>query len=44
MPDDAPPTKLAATAGYGAEVVTYDRYREDRAEIAERLARERGLT
>jgi threonine dehydratase len=44
MPDDAPPTKLAATAGYGAEIVTYDRYREDRAEIADRLARDRGLT
>ena len=44
MPDDAPPTKLAATAGYGAEIVAYDRYREDRAEIADRLARERGLT
>src|SRR5881409_2980454 len=26
MPEDAPPTKLAATRGYGAEVVTYDRY------------------
>ena len=44
MPSDAPPTKLAATAGYGAEIVTYDRYREDRAEIAGRLERERGLT
>ncbi|HEY6567333.1 MAG TPA: threonine/serine dehydratase [Actinomycetota bacterium] len=44
MPDDAPPTKLAATAGYGAEVVVYDRYREDRAQIADRLARERRLT
>lgn len=44
MPEDAPPTKLAATAGYGAEVVTYDRYREDRGEIADRLARDRGLT
>ena len=44
MPDDAPPTKLAATAGYGAEVVVYDRYREDRAEIADRLAGDRGLT
>lgn len=44
MPDDAPVTKLAATRGYGAEVVTYDRYREDRAEIADRLANEQGLT
>jgi len=44
MPDDAPPTKLAATAGYGADIVTYDRYREDRAEIAGRLERDQGLT
>jgi threonine dehydratase len=44
MPSDAPPTKLAATAGYGAQIVTYDRYREDRAEIAGSLERERGLT
>jgi threo-3-hydroxy-L-aspartate ammonia-lyase len=44
MPADAPPTKLAATAGYGAEVITYDRYREDRSGIADRLAAERGLT
>jgi threonine dehydratase len=40
MPQDAPALKLAATRGYGAEVVTYDRYREDRAEIAARLVRE----
>ncbi len=44
MPDDSPITKLAATRSYGAEVVTYDRYREDRAEIADRLASEQGLT
>ena len=30
MPEDAPPSKLAATAGYGAEVVGFDRYAEDR--------------
>ncbi|MEZ5231871.1 MAG: pyridoxal-phosphate dependent enzyme [Acidimicrobiales bacterium] len=30
MPHDAPPNKRAATEGYGATVVTYDRYREDR--------------
>jgi hypothetical protein len=30
MPDDAPAAKLAATAGYGGQVVTYDRYRGDR--------------
>jgi threonine dehydratase len=44
MPADAPPEKAEATRGYGAEVVTYDRYSEDRAEIGERLAAERGLT
>ena len=42
MPHDAPALKLAATRGYGAEVIVYDRYREDRAEIAARLTRERG--
>ena len=44
MPTDAPPTKLAATRGYGAEVVTYDRYAQDRAALAKELATERGLT
>lgn len=44
MPRDAPAVKLAATEGYGGEVVTYDRYGEDREEIALRLAAERGLT
>ena len=44
MPEDAPPTKLAATRGYGAEVVTYDRYSQDRAALAKELATERGLT
>jgi threo-3-hydroxy-L-aspartate ammonia-lyase len=44
MPADAPALKLAATRHYGAEVITYDRYREDREEIGGRVARERGLT
>jgi threonine dehydratase len=44
MPHDAPPAKLAATRGYGAEVIGYDRYREDREEMASRLAAERGAT
>ena len=44
MPKDAPPTKMAATRGYGAEVVTYDRYTQDRAVLAKQLAEERGLT
>jgi len=34
MPNDAPAAKLAATRGYGAEVVLYNRYEEDRAAIA----------
>ena len=44
MPSDAPALKLAATRGYGAEVVLYDRLTEDREAIARRLADERGLT
>jgi threonine dehydratase len=42
MPSDAPAAKVAATRGYGAEIVTYDRATMNRAEIAESLARERG--
>ncbi|MEU5835875.1 pyridoxal-phosphate dependent enzyme [Streptomyces diacarni] len=44
MPADAPTAKLDATAGYGAEVVTYDRYTESREAIGEKLAADRGLT
>ena len=44
MPEDAPALKSDATRGYGAEVVTYDRYNEDREAIGTRLAEERGLT
>jgi len=44
MPHDAAAGKLDATRGYGAEVVTYDRYAEDRDAIAAALAAERGLT
>jgi len=44
MPEDAPAIKLAATRGYGAEVVLYDRYTQDRDEIGNRLAAERGMT
>jgi threonine dehydratase len=43
MPADAPPVKLAATRGYGAEIVPYAKG-EAREEIARRLAAERGLT
>ncbi|MFN2461079.1 MAG: threo-3-hydroxy-L-aspartate ammonia-lyase [Candidatus Velthaea sp.] len=42
MPADAPAAKIAATKAYGAEVITYDRATMNRAEIAERIARERG--
>ena len=44
MPHDAPRSKVAATQGYGAEVIRFDRYREDREAIALRLAQDRGLT
>lgn len=43
MPEDAPRSKRAATEGYGAEIVTYDRYSGDRVAIAEALAADRGL-
>ena len=43
MPTDAPRSKVEATRGYGAEIVTYDRYTEDREAIGDELARERGL-
>jgi len=44
MPSDAPPAKLAATRGYGAEVVLYERMNEDREALARRLVAERGGT
>ena len=44
MPHDAPRAKVAATRGYGAEIVVYERGREDRAAVAARVARERGGT
>jgi threonine dehydratase len=44
MPLDSPAVKLAATRGYGAEVIAYDRYSEDREAIGRRLAQERGMT
>jgi threonine dehydratase len=43
MPTDAPRSKVEATNGYGAEVITYDRYTEDRDALGEALAAERGL-
>jgi threonine dehydratase len=44
MPLDSPEVKMAATRGYGAEVITYDRYKEDRIAIGNKLAQERGMT
>jgi threo-3-hydroxy-L-aspartate ammonia-lyase len=44
MPHDAPASKVAATLGYGASVVRYDRYTEDREEIGRGLAADKGLT
>ena len=43
MPEDAPAAKREATRGYGAEIVTYDRWTENREEIGVRLAGERDL-
>jgi threo-3-hydroxy-L-aspartate ammonia-lyase len=44
MPRDAPASKRAATEGYGAEVVEFDRYADDREALVRELAQERGLT
>ncbi|MGH9185210.1 MAG: pyridoxal-phosphate dependent enzyme [Acidimicrobiales bacterium] len=44
MPEDAPSAKLEATAGYGAQVVLYDRYSMPQWEAGQRLQAERGLT
>ena len=44
MPQDAPASKIAATRGYGAQVVTYDRYTEDREQIGRDLAARHGYT
>ena len=43
MPNDAPAMKVAATREYGAEIVFYDRYAEDREAIGRKLAADRGL-
>jgi threonine dehydratase len=44
MPADAPAAKIAATRGYGAEVVLYDRYTQDREALGREIAGPRGLT
>jgi threonine dehydratase len=43
MPRDAPQIKVTATRAYGAEVIFYDRYSENREETGEKICRERGL-
>jgi threonine dehydratase len=44
MPADAPRSKLEATRGYGANVVTYDRFRENREQIASGIVAKTGAT
>jgi threo-3-hydroxy-L-aspartate ammonia-lyase len=44
MPLDAPQAKLDATRGYGGEVITFDRYTQDREALGASIAAERGLT
>lgn len=44
MPTDAPAAKLAATRGYGAEVILYDRFTQDREALSKQVAEERGMT
>jgi threonine dehydratase len=44
MPSDAPRAKIEGTRALGAEIVLYDRVREDREAIAARLCAERGAT
>lgn len=44
MPLDAPASKVAATKGYGGNVITYDRYTEDREAIGRSLAEKHGMT
>jgi threo-3-hydroxy-L-aspartate ammonia-lyase len=43
MPRDAPAVKRAAAEGYGAEIILYDRDRDDREAIGRALAKDRGL-
>jgi threonine dehydratase len=44
MPDDAPKSKLASTRDNGATVITYDRFRESREPIANRILKDTGGT
>lgn len=42
MPDDAPAAKVAATRGYGAEIIFYDRLKQDREKVAIEIAEREG--
>jgi len=44
MPSDAPQTKIDNTRNYGAQVILFDRTKDDRAALAENLATEKGAT
>ena len=44
MPADAPEMKLANTRAYGADVITYDRYTEDREAVAAEVLKRTGGT
>jgi threo-3-hydroxy-L-aspartate ammonia-lyase len=44
MPEDAPPSKAAATAGYGARIVRFDRYADDREALMAEWREREGLT
>ncbi|MCE3274069.1 MAG: serine/threonine dehydratase [Ramlibacter sp.] len=44
MPQDAPASKIDATRGYGAEVVIFDRFKDDREKLCRALAEQRGMT
>jgi threonine dehydratase len=44
MPQDSPVIKMAATRAYGAQVISYNRYRDDREAISRQLAQEQGMT
>lgn len=43
MPEDAAVSKIAAARHYGAQVVTYDRFSEDREAISRKISHERGM-
>jgi len=44
MPDDAPKSKMEATRGYGARIVTYNRFKDSREAIAQSILKESGAT